>query len=207
MVCCQIARAVVKKTLIGKSMVSQRGSASKAERASIKTVHDSAPGGVKSTFFTSFSLTTSESQLNMPSWVVAGASRGIGVSSHTLSVKIDRIAYISFLTFSSSSLSANWYAKYELSSTVAGKFFFANDESFCQSLDANNTVVGLVRNKDTAKNLLDLQSTRQNVHVVQADVTDRKALQVSVCLHFAWLRTTLTASAGSSGRGQNHHWR
>ncbi|OBZ72809.1 putative oxidoreductase C24B10.20 [Grifola frondosa] len=47
------------------------------------------------------------------------------------------------------------------------------------SADQNNIVFGLVRNKSTATTLADLQRERPNVHVVQADIVDSKALKAA----------------------------
>jgi len=68
----------------------------------------------------------------MPSYVIAGASRGIGLE-------------------------------------------------FVRQLSVNsaNIVVGLVRNKNTATDLVALQNRTKYIHILQADITDRKALKAA----------------------------
>lgn len=51
-----------------------------------------------------------------------------------------------------------------------------------QSAHADNIVVGIVRNKSGAEDLLKLQRANRSIHVFEADVTDRAALKV----RFLW---------------------
>lgn len=49
---------------------------------------------------------------------------------------------------------------------------------YIQASKADNVVFGLVRDKSTAKKLLELASGASNIHVLQADITDVPALKV-----------------------------
>jgi len=48
------------------------------------------------------------------------------------------------------------------------------------SQDSSNIVIGLVRNKANSKDLLDLQSKSENIHVFQADIVDVPSLKDAV---------------------------
>lgn len=85
----------------------------------------------------------------MPSYVVTGANRGLGVSPH------HHPGWVQQLT--------------------REKFEFVRQ----YSADSKNIVVGLVRDKAAAEKKYSAElSGRSNVHLLQADVTDYDALKV-----------------------------
>lgn len=89
----------------------------------------------------------------MPSYVITGASRGIGVS-HALSF------LRCFFTF----------------------FCFLSQLEFVRQLSADkrNTVIAVVRNEKTADQLLAIRT--ENIHILEADIVDHVALDVSPLL-------------------------
>jgi hypothetical protein len=87
--------------------------------------------------------------LNMPSYLITGASRGLGVSPLKLCI----------------SAKTNWTCQFEFLRQL--------------SRDAGNTVIALVRNKAaTEKSVAQELPGRKNIHIVQADVEDYEALKV-----------------------------
>ena len=50
----------------------------------------------------------------------------------------------------------------------------------CQSANTENVVFGVVRNPAGASELKKLEAERENVHVLQADVTDYDSLKVRI---------------------------
>lgn len=94
----------------------------------------------------------------MPSYVISGVSRGIGVRPTTTAV-------------------CSVYHKRGLLIVYARQYEFLRQ----YSSDPNNTVIGLVRNKPVTDKKVsedpDLNH-RSNIHILEADITDYKALQV-----------------------------
>jgi len=91
----------------------------------------------------------------MPSYLVTGASRGIGVS------RIDRRTHIRRLENREAETNLN---QFELLRQI--------------SEDHNNVVVGLVRDKASTDKKVAAELNRPNIHIVQGDLTDYDSLKV-----------------------------
>jgi hypothetical protein len=68
----------------------------------------------------------------------------------------------------------NRYHTASLTTFEFDQFEFVNQ----LSADSGNTVFALVRSKNNANKLTELR--RHNVHIIEADITDNKALKVGV---------------------------
>lgn len=105
----------------------------------------------------------------MVSFVVTGANRGLGVRACITSIceTID-----SSYSHNSLRLSRSWYV--DLLKQTA----LTLEVITFQAEDHTNTVFALTRNKANSTDLLEFQAKSNNIHVLQADITDVPSLRV-----------------------------
>ena len=96
-------------------------------------------------------------------------------------------------------------------STIGERYHCCHNKQYSilcpQSRNSNNVVFGLVRNPASAPELVALQKSRSNVHILQADVTDRTSIKVRLrVIRSNVCSLNFRSPSGRCERSHNNHW-